>query len=47
MVNIFDILGVALHFGEDNPIYDLDHVDGVTIFDIFEAAFQFGQPCTQ
>ena len=45
MVNIFDIIAVAIHFGTNDPVYDLDHVDGVTIFDVLIAAGQFGQGC--
>jgi hypothetical protein len=45
MVNVSDVITVALHFGEDDPFYDLDGVGGVTVSDVIITAGQFGRLC--
>ena len=47
MVNIFDILSIALRLGSDDPKFDLDGNGRVTVFDVLAAGSQFGQSCTR
>jgi hypothetical protein len=47
VVNVFDVLDVALHFGSADPKYDLDGDGRVTVFDVLFAAGQFGRRCTR
>ena len=47
LVNIFDILAIALRLGSANAKYDLDGNGRVTVFDVLVAASQLGTHCTQ
>jgi len=47
VVNIFDILAIALRLKSNNPKYDLDGNGRVTVFDVLLAASQVGTHCTR
>ena len=47
LVNIFDILAIALRLGSANAKYDLDGNGRVTVFDVLLAASQLGTHCTR